>query len=407
MGGKAALLLVLSFSIIFLIAGFRFNWLSTESVSNLSNYYIETKAHNIAVSGANLAANEIFIDRSWEEGFDDLEYNGGEINVDVQTIGSDIVEVIAEGIYQGITKEVKIQFRPSSFAKFAYYMNLFGGNDVFITGDTIWGPMHTNGKLGTTGSPVFFGKATSKLGLKMNAPKDPKFYGGFESGIDVPFEFDTTGIPSAAASGGKLFPGGPQDVRLTFNSDATVAWSVETAGVWTAPITEALSTFAPNGVIWNEKGNIYTSGTVNGKYTIGVGISSGVGSGNVYVEDDLVYRTDPIDDPNCADMLGIVSGNNVVISNTPANHHNVNIHASILATQGGLMVEDLGSFPSAGTLYLAGGIIGHQNQDFGVFSGGSLSNGFNLKLKYDERFMVVAPPAFPNSGKLEIVSWYE
>ncbi len=128
---------------------------------------------------------------------------------------------------------------------------------------------------------------------------------------------------------------------------------------------------------------------------------------SVYIEDDLVYRTDPIDDPNCSDMLGIVSGNNIIISNTAANHHNVNIHASILATKGGLMVEDLNSFPAAGTLYLAGGIIGHQNQDFGIFNSGSLTNGYNLKLKYDERFMVVAPPAFPNSGKLEIVSWYE
>ena len=407
MGGKAALLMVLSFSIIFLIAGVRFGRLSTESVVNLSNYYVETKAHNIAVSGANLAANAIFMDHSWKEGYKNLPYNGGEIDVSVTPIGTDIIEVIAEGTYEGETKEVKIRFRPSSFAKYAYYMNLFGGNDVFVTGDTIWGPIHTNGKLGTTGSPVFYGKATSKLGLKMNAPKDPKFYGGYESGIDVPFVFDTTGIPAAAASGGKLFPGGPQDVRLTFNSDATVAWSVETAGVWTAPVTEALSTFAPNGVIWNEKGNIYTSGTVNGKYTIGVGISSGFGSGNVYLEDDLVYRTDPIDDPSCTDMLGIVSGNNIIISNTAANHHDINIHASILATKGGLMVEDLGSFPAAGTLYMAGGIIGHQNQDFGIFNKGVLTNGFNLKLKYDERFMVVAPPAFPNSGKLEIVSWYE
>ena len=198
MGGKAALLMVLSFSVIFLVLGHRFGWLSTESVINLSNYYVATKAQNIAVSGANLAANAIFLDHSWRKGYDDLKYNGGEMDVDVKDIGSDIVEVNVEGEYSGVTKKVKVQFKPSNFAKFAYYMNLFGGNDVFKTGDTIWGPMHTNGTLGTEGSPVFFGKATSRLGLKMNKPKDPKFYGGFESGIDVPFVVDTTGIPSAA-----------------------------------------------------------------------------------------------------------------------------------------------------------------------------------------------------------------
>jgi len=317
--------------------------------------------------------------------------------------------MICTGTYQGITKEVKVRFKPSSFGKFAYYMNLFGGADKFYTGDTIWGPFHTNGKLTTQGSPVFMGKATTNLGLKMFAPKDPKFYGGYESGVDVPFEFDTTGIPTAAGSGGKLFPAGPLDVRLIFNSDASITYSTSPSGAsaWSAAVTEPLSTFAPNGVIWNPKGNLYVSGTVNGKYTVGVGISSGVGSGNVYIEDDLVYRKDPIEDPTCTDMLGIVSGNNVLIADVPANHSNVNIHASILATKGGLAVENLNSFPAAGNLYLAGGIIGHQNQSFAKFSGSTLTNGFNLKLKYDERFMVVAPPKFPNTAGLEIVSWFE
>ncbi|MEN8191394.1 MAG: hypothetical protein ABFS12_01175 [Bacteroidota bacterium] len=409
MGGKAALLMVLSFSVVFLVYGNRFVWLTTDSVENLVDYYTETKAHNIAVSGANMAANELFFDGDWTAGFTNLPYNDGEINVEVKIDTSEKI-VISKGEYAGAIREVRVRFKPSSFAKFAYYMDLFGGNDVFKTGDTIWGPMHTNGSLGTEGSPVFYGKATSKLGLKMNAPKDPQFYGGYESGVDIPFTFDTTGIPTAAATNGKLYPGGPQDVRLVFNSDQTVTWSIDPLmnGTWSAPVTEPLSTFAPNGVIWNNKGNLYVSGTVNGQYTIGVGISSGIGNGNVYVENDIVYRTDPIEDPKCTDMLGIVSGNSVIISPNSDNYSDVNIHASILATQGGIMIEDLSKFPPSGTLYLAGGIIGKQNQDFALLDKlGNVTNGYDLKLKYDERFMVVAPPAYPNTNTIEIVSWYE
>lgn len=406
MGGKAAILLVLAFSSLFLIIGHRFGWLSTDSVNNLVYYYTETRAHNIAVSGANMAANAIFLDEDWNAGYNNVAFSEGTINVEVTDIGTEKL-LTCTGTYNSVTKEVKIRFKPSSFAKFAYYMNLFGGGDKFSTGDTIWGPFHTNQKLTTIGSPVFYGKATTNLGLKMFSPKDPKFYGGYESGVEVPFEFDTTGVPSAASSGGKIYPAGPQDIRLVFNSDATVSHSELVAGSWTAPITEEMSTFAPNGVIWNPKGNLYVSGTVNGQYTIGVGISSGMGSGNVYIEDDLVYRTDPIDDPNCTDMLGIISGNNVIISNTPANHHDLNIHASILAAKGGLSVENLNSFPSAGDLYIAGGIVGYQNQAYNKFSGGSLTNGFHLKLKYDERFMVSTPPHFPLTEGLEIVSWFE
>ncbi|MBU0474511.1 MAG: hypothetical protein KKF62_10135 [Bacteroidetes bacterium] len=408
MGGKGAILLVLSFSVLFLVLGSKFNWLATNSVDNLTVYYSETRAHNIAVSAANLAANAIFFDGSWDEGFDDIDFNEGKISVVVTDVGDEKL-LTCTGTYNDVSKEVKIRFKPSNFAKFAYYMNLFGGADKFVTGDTIWGPFHTNGKLTTVGSPVFMGKATTKLGLKMFAPKDPKFYGGYESGVDVPFEFDTTGIPSAAATGGKLYPAGPQDVRLIFNSDATVTHSTSPSGsgVWSAAVTEPMSTFAPNGVVWNPKGNLYVSGTVNGKYTIGVGISSGIGSGNVYIEDDLVYRTDPIEDPTCTDMLGIVSGNNVFISDLPANYHDVNIHASILASKGGLSVENLNTFPNGGDLYIAGGIIGYQNQSFGLYSGTSLTNGFHLKLKYDERFMVASPPHFPLTDGFEIVSWFE
>lgn len=403
MGGKGALLLVLSFSTLFMVFGQRFNWLTSDAMDNLFDYYTETKAHNIAVGGANIAASAMFFDEDWDEGYKDLQFNGGEINVTVTNIGSERL-LTCQGTYAGITKEVKVKFRPSSFGKFAYYMHLFGGADKFYTGDTIWGPFHTNGKLRTKGNPVFMGKATTKLGLKMDKPKKAKFYGGYESGVDIPFEFDASEIPTTAAADGKLYPAGPLDVRLVFNSDATVTHSssVSGSGSWTASVTEPLATFAPNGVIWNPKGNLYVSGTVNGQYTIGVGISSGLGSGNVYLEDDLVYRTDPIEDPNCTDMLGIVAGNNVFISDVPANYNNINIHASIFASKGGLAVENLNSFPTAGTLYLAGGIVGYQNQ---AFSDGT--HGFKLKLKYDERFMVTTPPSFPGTNKFEIVSWFE
>ena len=408
MGGKGAILLVLSFSILFLILGNRFNWLATNSIDNFIDYYSQTRAHNLAVSAANLAANALFLDGNWDEGFYEVDFSEGEITVEVSDIGDERL-LTCVGTYNDISKEVKIRLKPSNFAKFAYYMNLFGGNDKFHTGDTVWGPFHTNGKLSTEGSPVFMSKVTTKLGLKMYAPKDPKFYGGYESGVEVPFEFDTTGIPTAAATGGKLFPVGPLDVRLVFNSDASVTYSTAAtgSGAWSAAVTEPMATFAPNGVVWNPKGNLYVSGTVNGKYTIGVGQSSGIGNGNVYVEDDLVYRTDPIDDPNCTDMLGIISGNNVFISDLPANYHDVNIHASILASKGGLAVENLNTFPSSGNLYIAGGMIGYQNQSFGLFSGASLTNGFILKLKYDERFMVATPPKFPLTNGFEIVSWFE
>lgn len=94
MGGKAAILLVLGFSLIFLFYGHRFNRLSTDSVDNLMNYYEDTKAHNIAVSAANLAANKLFLDKTWEEGFENVSFDGGTYNVFVSNNFSSSGKVI-------------------------------------------------------------------------------------------------------------------------------------------------------------------------------------------------------------------------------------------------------------------------------------------------------------------------
>lgn len=409
MSGKGSTFLVFGFSLIFLVLQNNFNSLSTRSVSNLSDYYEETIAHNIAVSGANMAANKIFFDPDWNTGFDDVPFQGGEFDVSVQK-NLDEIKVISVGEYEGVTKNIEIILRPSSFSKYAYYMNIFPGNMFLYTGDTIWGPFHTQGKLNTKGSPVFFGKATSKLGLKMQAPKDPKFYGGYESGVDVPFELDPTIMIDAAKAGGAIFTdpiaGNPMDVNLVFNDDGTVTYKTKLTSdtAWSYPTTELLSTFAPNGVIFNEKGNLYVSGTVAGKYTIGTGLSSGNGHGNVFIEDDIVYRTNPLEDENCQDLLGIVAANNVMISDNAANKHDVNIHATMFNYKGGLSVENISSSsPNMGKMNIIGGLIEYQAQITGYTTGA----GFSQLIKYDPRLMLETPPFFPATRKYEIVSWLE
>ncbi len=68
------------------------------------------------------------------------------------------------------------------------------------TGDIFQGPFHVNDVMKTWGSPEFFGKVTSKGGLVMYNTKNPKFHGGYESGIDVPRPFDTTGMRVAGTA---------------------------------------------------------------------------------------------------------------------------------------------------------------------------------------------------------------
>lgn len=110
------------------------------------------------------------------------------------------------------------------------------------------------------------------------------------------------------------------------------------------------------------------SGTLKGKLTVGSGESSGTGSGNIYLVDDLIYPDDPmvwdntkekyVPNNNCENMLGLLATNNVIISDNDANVADKDIHvdASIFCAQGGFKMEN-STIPPSGTLYLRGGVV--------------------------------------------------
>ena len=458
MGGKASILLVLSFSLIFLLFGHRFNNLSTRSVDNLMDYYFESKAHNIAVSAANMAANELFMDKTWAAGYEDISFEGGNITVYISNTtvaedttglvavchngstlylaaaavaahlahgdalgpceaGSSIpstVTLIAEGTFMGITKSVSVELRPSYFSKFGnFYQNI---SALPATGDTFNGPFHVNTQLKTWGTPVFWGKTTSLSGLlKYNAPPDPKFYGGFETGIDIPLEFDTTGMRSAADDDGYVFKdttgtGQQTDVRLYYNANGTVEHSFKIgAGPWSTPITTPLSTLAPNGMIYVERGNIYTKGTLNGRITMVATKKGLAGCGEVWQEDDLQYNDDPRINPNSTDILGIVAEENIRLQyNDSTRGQDIITQASMFSLNGDVGPETaLIDDPSLNRWLILGGIIADDIRFTARYDGSGPYKGYQFVHTYDERFMTYVPPNFPNTRNFEVVSWLE
>ncbi|MBK8944867.1 MAG: hypothetical protein IPM32_06280 [Ignavibacteriae bacterium] len=437
MGGKAILLVVIAFSLMFSVVNFNSSNTTTRAVENLSEYYSRTNLQNIAASGANMAANIIFKDPTWTGSFTKLPFQGGYIDINVTKFAVDKIKITSTGYLTGIydseikedTSLVKIILEPSSFSKFGYYTNKWPSGGYLVTGDTVDGPFHTQGKLLTLGSPVFMGKVTTKGGISSignvygYGPADPEFLGGYESPVDVPFTLNTTKIKDAGNYDGKVFQdagGNALDVRLVFSDDGssigTVEYSTRVTGTstWSTPVTAKLDTLAPNGVIWNTKGNLYLSGTVNGKYTVGTGKSSS-SYGYVYLEDDIVYRDSPlisdpanpgytITNPDCADMLGVVAEKQVVVKDNTANRNNINIHASLFNYDGGITVEGISpSKPNMGTMKILGGLIENEAQTTGYTNGA----GYRQVIKFDKRFETTTPPYFPATETYEIVSWFE
>ncbi len=403
MSGRAILFLVLGFSIIYLILGLNFGRLSTDSVKNYVTYYSSTNAHNIAVSGANLAANQIFFDPTWTTGYTNENYNGGTMNVSVNVLDAfkNVRQIVSTGTYQGYSSTVKVTLQPSSFSKFAYY-SVYENGIWWVTGDTVFGPFHTQDYLRVAGHPVYDGKVTIlKSIIKYNYQSSPIFNGGFQQGVNLPLPTNgVANLENVANSGGHTFTG-HDTVYLTFVKD-----SIRYRFAYNAPETTVLtSSFAPNGTIVADNAVLRIKGTVSGQLTVGASGSNGYG--NVYIDDNVVYNSDPRTNPNSTDLLGIVAKNNVLITDNVPNHNDVIIDGAIYAESGGFGAQNYSTRPISGTIYLLGGITQNSRAAVGTFNSYGIVSGFYKNYRYDNRLMLSSPPYFPNTGAFEIVSWYE
>ena len=458
MGGKAALLLVLGFSTLFLVFEHKFTGLSTRAVDNMVNYYEETLAQNIAASGANIAANQLFLDPTWDaDGFQNIAFSNGTLDLSVTVLDAqrNIIQVTSMGTVDvgdtNITKNVIIILQPASFSMYAYFCQI-EGNIWWTSNDVVWGPFHTQDWIRVQGNPRFYGKATTKKGMKYYTSEyvdKPLYYGGYSDNVNQDLPDDKVqDLEPIATANGHVFTASSGTVTVTetywdyhrhrwrtrtrtehrtyddfyleFKGDS-LTYKAESDGT---PTTVLASDFAPNGLIYAKDANLHISGVVKGQYTVAAyGPSSGLG--RVYLEDDIVYSEHPYAPPpypsdklpdantSCTDMLGIVARNEILIADNAANNNNITIHASIYSEKEGFGAENYDTRPVSGDINLIGGIIQKKRHAVGMFStdywtGQTYSTrGFNKNYMYDSRFMFNSPPEFPSTDTYRIVSWYE
>lgn len=411
MSGKASLIVMIGFSMLFLVIANNFHSVSGRMTDNYVDYFSQTTSHNIAISGANLAANEIFLDPTWTTGYNNLDYQNGKlfVNVLILDVYKNIRQIVSRGIFNKDTSIVRITLAPSKFSKFAYYSISEGGNIWWINQDTVWGPFHTQDRLRVSNKPSFYGKASSKQAIQYytsQAKDAPYFHGGYEQGVDLPMPTDgVTSLKAPAQAGGLYFNGnlsGKSTIYMEFDNDY-LYYRYNT----TSPFdTLHLPTVAANGLIFVENGIVRMKGTISGAYTVACSGTSGT-RGSIYLDDNIVYANDPRTNPTSTDMLGIVAQKQVLITDNTPNRNDIVIQASIYAQDIGFGAENWSGRPVSGNINLLGGIIQNTRQAVGQFSGTSIVNGFAKQYRYDERFLVASPPFFPGTGGFEIVSWYE
>lgn len=463
MVGKASLIVIIGFAMIFSVGGLFWGRTSNSAVDNFVDYYNQTAAKNLAEDGANLACNSIRVnvaDTSMH-----LIINDGSNTCEVTSRQRIVagrrdcfitsVSTNNEG-REPIISKVEVWLQPVFLNGFAMFTQ--DENGVYwVTGDVVTGPFATNGPMFIDGAPIFRGRATAVGGIRTgSAGNHAQFLGGFESGsnvyVDIPKDLSATAAGATAHSTfqpNSSYTGSDYtyDVYLTFNSDGTVTATTKTqqyipgrrgrAGTWTTvsstpAVTDTLSKMVNadgETVILVNNGDAHVQGVVSGSVTVvalaGSGASADRSSstqdvksgystyfnsgtaGNVIVDGNIVYKDRS---QTSTDMLGLVADNSVALSAQPS-RADVNIDAAIFAKNGSWTYMDFTGLTTGGDmgkLNVTGSICQNLRGAVGTESGGTINTGFLKNYIFDQRFVNAAPPRFPAAvGQYQLVSWYE
>ncbi len=412
--GRNAIYLAIGFTILCLLSGMNLSSVSVGAFSNAIAYQENSNLLNIAETGTNFAANQLFTTPNWRTGFQNVPFGGGTFSVAVNMVvnGTDSsrIQIITTALYQALSDTIKVLLQPSLFSKFAYFSNNEPSSISWVTGDTVWGPYHSNTKLYVSGNPVFEGKTTTQGGLVKNSnPSNPVFNGGFQSGISITMPSNLSTLQGKAQqTGGGFYLATTSDFYLTFNANGTVTYRTGTSGAWT---TTPLTTFAgTNKVVVINGGNLHVKGVLNGQVTVAA-LSSNSSNGGVWIDSSIVYNNNPITNPASTDMLGICATNNILISGNANNDNPANgvtVQASMFSLNQGFGADSATTKKPAGTIHLLGGVSQAVRQAVGaVGSQGQITNGYQKNYVYDQRMLVTAPPCFPTTGSYEILEWWE
>ena len=214
MGGKAALIVVIGFAFILGMLTLDMSRFSNRAVGNMAKYNSMTMSHNLALAGANARMAKLYQDTSDLGSLSQTLSSGGlqgSVDVTIASAGMNrlrlrSVSSIPVTMFSSVHDTVEVYFntqRKNSFTLFAWMTN-FEGNVFWVTGDTVWGKVHSNGNLHINGSPVFMQKLTTAKNL--DPPKvgsgtnKAVFKDGFETGIaDIPFPNDLSELVTASS----------------------------------------------------------------------------------------------------------------------------------------------------------------------------------------------------------------
>jgi len=416
MFGKGSLIVVLGAVIIFSLFQLKLSRSVLSSTDNFNYQFVKTSVHENALSAMNLGIQDIWQNKTTSASYNIIS-DACTSEVVITPVGADSVKARVTSWAYGYSEDAlsnnRQKIQDSIYAYFSYtipisryfWFTQSEGSVYWISGDTVWGPLHTNGVLRTAGEPVFYGKVTAYQGISPNPyswQNHAHYHGGWEVGIKIDIPTDMTHLYNAAAVGNggaaintKCFY--DQDASFEFIADGTVIRQVGTD----PPDTVTVSSIAPTGVIYSYA-DVRVKGTLNGQVTI-------YSQDDIWIDDDLIYGENPLENTSSDDYLGLVARDYVYVTDNAANQSNCIIHGSIMAINNKFQAQNYDTRSPSGTLTVLGSIIQKYRGAMGTFNSYTkqILTGFQKNYRFDNRLRSNSAPYFPFIRQLYLVSWWE
>ena len=311
--------------------------------------------------------------------------------------GTALDRVVAEvsASDHGKVMSTRIMLKRLAFSQFTQVVDRWDPM-VQLHDDVIVGRFHSNSQFNVMHDsrvgPKFLGKVTTAArSYEMSSMGRRRQSDIFPSGVET----RTTRIDLPKAL--QPFAWAPEDpearihqltsdTRIRFFADGSYMWRTHDSpgsGYMNAPSEH------PVYFIANAGSTVYVQGVVAGNILV-------YSPQRIVIEDDLTYATDPREDSDSRDYLGLVSDRYVEIASPGSTGPgDLRIHAAIFAGRR-FVVRDI-DHPRAATLRI-----------FGSLSAGSLSASeprYATQIEYDDRFEQRRPPGFPMTTRFEAEDW--
>lgn len=334
--------------------------------------------------------------------------------------------IYAEGIFNGSKRAVELEgVRNATFATYSFYA-ADNGSIYFKSGEEFFGHVHTGSKPYFSGNPTFNDAFTTEADKYEGSITDVTFKDGFDMDVDkgsvgdiAAVNFANYKVFASTYTDGLLLSG---ETAIEFDDDQVLitnsekGWSKEKVSLDDVSLIYVEDyTVSSKGKTTTYPGDLQLNGgTIDGRLTV-------FSENDTYINDHIEYTVYPIDeDGNDAegadDALGIVSGDDVVVTSSAPS--DLKLNATIMATgalagdgdDGSFYVQNYSSGSAKGDLNLYGGIIQEKRGAVGTFNtkSGKLTTGYDKQYSFDTRFESAPPPYFPPvESKLTYDKWAE